>query len=158
MAADQNRRQVTQQAKTLARPRDEDTPRTSLDGRELAQLALDAALEKKALEPVLLDVDELCSYTEYILVVSGRSDRQVDAIADAVSARLKQTGRRRALGVEGVRSGQWALLDFGELVVHVFHHPARLRYDLESLWVDAPRVELDIPEDARADVEDGYSS
>lgn len=118
-------------------------------------MALDAALDKKALEPVLLDVDELCSYTEYILVVSGRSDRQVDAIADAISSCLKQVGRR-ALGVEGVRSGQWALLDFGELVVHVFHHPTRLRYDLESLWVDAPRVELDIPDEARADLDDSY--
>lgn len=145
---------MTQQANT-APLRDEDNA-TALSGRELAQHALEAALDKKALEPVLLDVDKLCSYTEYILVVSGRSDRQVDAIADAVSARLKQLGRR-ALGVEGVRSGQWALLDFGEVVVHVFHHPTRLRYDLESLWVDAPRVQLDIPEEARAAVDDEYA-
>lgn len=145
---------MTQQANPL-RPEDT-TPQTSLTGRELAQIALEAALEKKALEPVLLDVDELCSYTEYILVVSGRSDRQVDAIADAISSRLKQVGRR-ALGVEGVRSGQWALLDFGELVVHVFHHPARLRYDLESLWVDAPRVAIEVPDEARAEVDDSYA-
>lgn len=145
---------MTQQAKTL--PRREEDSATALSGRELAQHALDAALDKKALEPVLLDVDKLCSYTEYILVVSGRSDRQVDAIADAVSARLKQHGRR-ALGVEGVRSGQWALLDFGEVVVHVFHHPTRLRYDLESLWVDAPRIKLDIPDEARAAVDDSYT-
>ena len=153
MTADQNRRQVTQQAKKLSPS--EDTS-TALSGRELAQRALEAALDKKALEPVLLDVDELCSYTEYILVLSGRSDRQVDAIADAVSARLKGLGRR-ALSVEGVRSGQWALLDFGELVVHVFHHPTRLRYDLESLWVDAPRVDLEIPAEARAAVDDSYA-
>ncbi len=128
---------------------------SGISGRDLAQLALDAALEKKAIEPVLLNVNELCSYTEYILVVSGRSDRQVDAIAEAVSVALKAEGRR-PLGIEGVKSGNWALLDFGDLVVHVFHHPARLRFDLESLWIDAPREELDIPEDARAGYEDSY--
>src|SRR4029453_9069076 len=96
---------------------------------ELARWALEAALEKKALEPVLLDVRELCSYTEYILLVSGRSDRQVDAIADAISLKLRRTGSR-PLGVEGTTSGQWALLDFGDVVVHVFHHPAREHYAL----------------------------
>jgi len=124
-------------------------------GRELADVALEAALEKKALEPVLLNVNELCSYTEYILVLSGRSDRQVDAIAESVSVALKAQGRR-PLGIEGVKSGNWALLDFGDIVVHVFHHPARLRFDLESLWIDAPREDIEIPEEARAAVEDGY--
>jgi len=143
---------VTIQAKI----RGNETPAIPMTGRELAQLALDAGLEKKALEPVMLNVGELCSYTEYILVVSGRSDRQVDAIAEAVTAAFKQVGRR-PLGVEGVKSGQWALLDFGDVVVHVFHHPTRLRYDLESLWIDAPREELDIPEEARASVEDTYT-
>jgi ribosome-associated protein len=122
---------------------------------EAAELALTAALDKKALEPVLLDVRALCSYTEYILLVSGRSDRQVDAIADAISQALKQHGRR-ALGVEGVRSGQWALLDVGDVVVHVFHHPMRLHYDLESLWHEAPRVPIEVPADARATPEDLY--
>lgn len=122
---------------------------------EAAQVALESALDKKALEPMLLDVRELCSYTEYILMVSGRSDRQVDAIADAVTHELKALGRR-PLGVEGVTSGQWALLDFGDLVVHVFLHPVRLHYDLESLWHEAPRVPIEVPEDARATPDDLY--
>jgi ribosome-associated protein len=126
-----------------------------LGALEAAHLALGAALDKKALEPVLLDVRALCSYTEYILLVSGRSDRQVDAIADSVSQALKAQGRR-PIGVEGVSSGQWALLDFGDVVIHVFMHPMRLHYDLESLWHEAPRVEIEIPAEARATPDDLY--
>jgi ribosome-associated protein len=122
---------------------------------EAARIALEAALDKKALEPVLLDVSEMCSYTEHILVLSGRSDRQVDAIADAVRDAIRATGRR-TLGVEGVKSGQWALLDFGDLVVHVFLHATRTHYDLESLWVEAPRVPIDVPPEARASADDLY--
>lgn len=118
-------------------------------------VALDAAFDKKALDPVLLDVSSLCSYTEYILVLSGRSDRQVDAIAESVSRALKGQGRR-PLGVEGARAGHWALLDFGDVVVHVFQHPMRVHYDLESLWHEAPRVPLDIPEENRATPDDQY--
>ena len=110
--------------------------------------ALELGLEKKALEPVLLDVRGLCTYCNYQLVLSGRSDRQVDAISEAIVVGLKKDGIR-ALGTEGKRSGQWALLDFGDFVVHVFHHPQREHFDLEGLWVDAPRVELEIPADAR---------
>jgi ribosome-associated protein len=121
----------------------------------IAQRALDAALDKKALEPVLLDVRELCTYAEYILLVSGRSDRQVDAIADGVLDALRDR-RRRPLGVEGLTSGKWALLDFGDLVVHVFHHPMRLHYDLEGLWSEAPRVAIDVPPEARAQLDDMY--
>ncbi|HLU68210.1 MAG TPA: ribosome silencing factor [Kofleriaceae bacterium] len=134
---------------------EQEAPATRVSAEEAAQLALAAALDKKALEPVLLDVRSLCSYTEYILLVSGRSDRQVDAISDAISQELKKQGRR-ALGVEGVRSGQWALLDFGDVVVHVFHHPMRLHYDLESLWHEAPRVAIEVPDEARATPEDIY--
>lgn len=126
-----------------------------LGALEAAHLALGAALDKKALEPVLLDVRALCSYTEYILLVSGRSDRQVDAIADSVALALKAQGRR-PLGVEGVSSGQWALLDFGDVVIHVFMHPMRLHYDLESLWHEAPRVDIEVPADARATPDDLY--
>lgn len=125
------------------------------DALEGARSALESALDKKALEPVLLDVRSLCSYTEYILMVSGRSDRQVDAIADAVTQVLKEQGRR-PIGVEGVTSGQWALLDFGDLVVHVFLHPVRLHYDLESLWHEAPRVAIEVPAEARATPDDVY--
>ncbi|HET6613103.1 MAG TPA: ribosome silencing factor [Kofleriaceae bacterium] len=118
-------------------------------------MALAAALDKKALEPVLLDVGGLCSYADYILVVSGRSDRQVEAIADGVTRELRERGVR-PLGVEGVDSGQWALLDFGDFVVHVFHHPMRAHFDLESLWIEAERVTIDVPAEARIQPGDLY--
>lgn len=125
-------------------------------GKELAKVALEAALDKKALEPILLDVHELCSYTDYLLLLSGRSDRQVDAIAHGVMAALKKATGHRPLGIEGVESGQWALIDFGEVVVHVFHHPIRDHYDLESLWNDAPRVEIEVPPEARVGADEYY--
>ena len=120
----------------------------STEGLDGAMRALALALDKKALEPVLLDVRELCSFCNYQLVVSGRSDRQVDAIADGISLGLKGDGLR-PLGAEGARSGQWSLLDYGDFVVHVFLHSAREHYDLEGLWSDAPRVPIDVPDEAR---------
>lgn len=129
--------------------------KTSDRSRQLADQAVSAALDKKALEPVLLDVRELCSYTDYILLVSGRSDRQVDAITDGVKEAMRSEGVR-ALGVEGVDSGQWALMDYGDVVIHVFHHPIRRHYDLEGLWIDASRVPIEVPESARAGPDDLY--
>lgn len=123
--------------------------------QKLAMIAVNAALEKKGVEPVLLDVHELASYTDFILVVSGRSDRQVAAIAEGIAEAL---GRElvKPIGTEGVRGGQWSLLDFGDLIVHVFYHPLRDFYDLESFWVDAPRVHIDLPAEARMGIEEAY--
>jgi ribosome-associated protein len=119
--------------------------------------ALALALDKKALEPVLLDVRELCSFCNYQLVVSGRSDRQVDAIADGISTGLKLEGQR-PLGAEAARTGQWSLLDYGDFVVHVFLHSAREHYDLEGLWNDAPRIPLDVPADAQLPAGEAYDA
>src|SRR4051794_27865380 len=127
------------------------------EGLEGAMRALELGLDRKALEPILLDVRELCSFCNYQLVLSGRSDRQVDAIADGISAGLKQEGLR-PIGSEGARTGQWALLDYGDFVVHVFLHSAREHYDLEGLWSDAPRVPIEVPPDARVPVDDAYES
>lgn len=121
--------------------------RQTADSLEAAKAAIDAALDKKALLPVLIDVSSLASYTDFIGIVSGRSDRQVDAIAEGVLAVMKARGRT-LLGQEGSGSGRWTLLDFGDVVIHVFYHPVREFYDLESLWVDAPRVQLRIPPEA----------
>lgn len=123
--------------------------------RKIALGAVQAALDKKALEPVLMDVHDLASYADYILIVSGRSDRQVESIADGVVAALAADGVR-PIGIEGVHSGKWALIDFGDLIVHVFHHPLREYYDLESLWSDAPRVEIEVPPEARVSPGDVY--
>jgi ribosome-associated protein len=123
-------------------------PRTDDSGLDDALAALELALDKKALEPVLLDVRALCSYTSYQLVVSGRSDRQVDAIADGIVSGLRERGVR-PLGTEGEHSGHWVLLDFGDFLVHVFSHQVRDHYDLEGLWIDAPRVPIEVPAEAR---------
>jgi ribosome-associated protein len=130
---------------------------TSTEGLEGAMKALALALDKKALEPVLLDVRDLCSFCNYQLVLSGRSDRQVDAIADGISAGLKHDDMR-PIGSEGARTGQWALLDYGDFVVHVFLHSAREHYDLEGLWNDAPRVHIDVPPEARIPADEVYDS
>ena len=125
------------------------TPRTDDAGLDDALRALALALDKKALEPVLLDVRGLCTYASYQLVVSGRSDRQVDAICEGISVGMKEAGIR-PLSTEGKRSGQWALLDFGDLIVHVFHEAHRGYYDLEGLWIDAERVSLPREEPRRS--------
>jgi ribosome-associated protein len=124
--------------------------------KALALKAWDAALEKKCLDPVLLDVRALASYTDYILIVSGRSDRQVQSIGEGVRETLRQEGAR-PMGSEGLKDGQWSLLDFGDLIVHVFYHPVREFYDLEGLWADAPRVPLEVPPEARAHFADSYA-
>ncbi len=127
--------------------------RTDDAGLAEALRALALALEKKALEPVLLDVRGLCTYCNFQLVVSGRSDRQVDAIGEAILIGLKSEGVK-PLGTEGKRSGHWVLLDFGDFVVHVFHHPSRDHYDLEGLWVDAPRVPIEVPPEAHVQADE----
>jgi ribosome-associated protein len=126
------------------RPR---SPADLAEARELAIAAMDAALDKHALQPVLIDVSSMGSYTDFIGIVSGRSDRQVDAIAESISMALKARGLY-PLGQEGTGSGRWTLLDFGSFVVHIFYHPVREFYDLESLWIEAPRVKLDVPPEA----------
>ena len=106
-------------------------------GLELARAADDV----KGEEIRLLDLRGRCAYTDSMLFVSGASDRQVRAIADRVSKRAHELGLP-SLGHEGSESGNWVLLDHGDVVVHVFYRPARMYYDLESLWADAPEIEL----------------
>jgi ribosome-associated protein len=112
-----------------------------------ARAAMEAALSKKALVPVLIDVTGRASYADYIGIVSGKSDRQVDAIAEGVNQAMRERGRR-LVGREGTGNGRWALLDYGDVVVHVFYHPVREVFDIESLWIDAPRVKLQVPPEA----------
>jgi ribosome-associated protein len=144
---------VTDRSASAPPPR---APRAELDEvRALALAAIDAALDKKALAPVLIEVSAMASYTDFIGIVSGRSDRQVDAIAESVRQAMKARGRL-ALGQEGTGNGRWTLLDFGSVVIHVFYHPVREFYDLESLWIEAPRVPLEIPADARISEPESY--
>jgi ribosome-associated protein len=107
-------------------------------------IALNAASEKKALDPVVLDLREIASFTDYFIITSGTNARQVQAIADEVVEQLKKQGTRAAR-MEGYNTGEWVLVDYGDFVVHVFDSKARQFYDLERLWRDAVRVTL--PED-----------
>ena len=101
-----------------------------------------AALGRKAKKPVLLDVRELSSVADYFIICSGRSHRQVSAIADYIQLDLKKKGIR-PLSVEGKKEGHWVLLDYGHVILHVFFEPLREFYDLESLWIDAQRINID---------------
>lgn len=141
------RSQVKSRAAVEAAPRPSRSQAELAETRELAIAGMEAALDKRALEPVLIDVSSMGSYTDFIGIVSGRSDRQVDAIAENVSQVLKARGLH-PLGQEGSGSGRWTLLDFGAFVIHIFYHPVREFYDLESLWIEAPRVKLDVPPEA----------
>ena len=118
---------------------------TSLDPQELAVIAARAASDKKAEDIVAIDVAELLVVTDYFVICTGRNDRQVRTIADEVEEQMRVLGGAKPIGREGVAEGRWVLLDFGDLVVHVFQPEEREFYRLERLWGDAPRVEL--PED-----------
>lgn len=106
--------------------------------------SLEAALDKKATDPVVLDLREASQLADYFVIVSGRSDTQVRAIAESIEDRCRREGCR-PLSVEGVRHGQWILLDYGDFVVHVFYEPVRKFYEIERLWSRAPRCELPPP-------------
>ena len=106
--------------------------------REAVRLAAD----KKALDAVVLDMAEAVGYTDYFVIVSGGSTRQTKAIADAVSEGLRAQGVR-ATRAEGQREAEWILLDYLDMVVHVFTPGARDFYRLEALWRDVPRVTVD---------------
>jgi ribosome-associated protein len=100
-----------------------------------------AALDKKAENLKLLDLTELSSFTEYFVICSGTSDRQVQAIADAVANAMKQESIQ-CLSQDGYSEGRWVVMDFGVVVVHVFLDALREYYDLENLWSEAPRVKI----------------
>ncbi len=109
--------------------------------QEYAVMAAEAAADKKAADIVVLDVSQLVVITEFFVIATGANDRQVKTIAQEIEHRLKVAGlpsRSR----EGERKGDWVLLDFGDLVVHVFQPVAREFYRIEHLWDDAPRLEL----------------
>jgi ribosome-associated protein len=106
------------------------------------QLAVRCASDKKGLDIKVLDLRQVASFTEYFVLASGANQRQVQAIADEITERLKKELGARAIRVEGYNAGEWVLLDFGDFIVHVFDKNAREFYDLERLWRDAQKVEL----------------
>ena len=89
-----------------------------------------------------LNVKKTSSVADYFIICSGSSDRQVQAIASSIEETLKAAGRR-PIGIEGERVGKWVLMDYGDIVIHIFYDPIRDFYDIERLWTEAPRLEVD---------------
>ena len=114
---------------------------TPSSSKEKAILCARAALDHKAIDLAILEVKKLSSFADYFVISSGSSDRQVQAIASHIEEKLGKQGLH-PLGIEGKREGRWVLLDYGDVVIHIFYHPIREFYDLERLWSDAPKVEL----------------
>ncbi len=110
-----------------------------LDERIVA--AIQAAAEKKAIDIVVLDLREIASFTDYFVITSGTNERQVQAISDEVYETLKKAGTKAAR-VEGYKTAEWILLDYGDFIVHVFEQKSRSFYDLERLWRASTRVAL----------------
>lgn len=108
------------------------------------EAALTTAIAKGGRAPTILRVAEVAGYTDWVMIVSGRSERQVGAIADGINRALRDVGLH-ARGTDGMSDHLWDLLDYDEFMIHVFFHPIRNHYDLESMWSDAPRVDLRLP-------------
>ncbi len=106
-----------------------------------AKLCLKIIEERKAIDPVLFEVGKLVSITDYFLIASGNSSRQVQAIARHLQRRMREQGFRPD-GIEGEQQGHWVLMDYGDVVIHLFYQPIREFYDLEGLWIEAPRMDL----------------
>ena len=113
----------------------------SKDAVPALDLYIKAASAKKALNLVALDVAELTSIADVFIICSGRSNRQVNAIANSIVVNLKKH-KIKPLSVEGTGEGHWVLLDYGHVVIHVFYEPVRKFFDLEGLWVDAERITI----------------
>ncbi|MDD3581253.1 MAG: ribosome silencing factor [Desulfobacca sp.] len=106
------------------------------------QFCAQSLAEKKAQDLVILDVRKLSSFADYFIICSGSSRRQVVALAQHLEETLARRGIK-PLGIEGLAEGQWVLLDYNEIIVHIFYQPVREFYDLEGLWADAPRQLLE---------------
>lgn len=117
----------------------------SAESRGLAIAIATAALDKKALSVEVLDVSGKVDYADFLVLMSGRSDRQVNALAQGIEEALRSSGKR-PLSVEGLPHAHWVLMDYGDVVVHVFQDEARGTYDLEGLWMDASRIPVPVPE------------
>jgi ribosome-associated protein len=109
------------------------------DSRDLALVVATAALEKKALAVEILDVVGKVDYADFLVLMTGRSNRQVDALAQSIEEACARK-KKRALSVEGLPAAAWVLIDFGDVVVHIFQEEARGMYDIEGLWLDAARL------------------
>lgn len=135
-------------AKRAAPPTETTQPEPSSEARELALALAGAGMEKKAIGIEILDVCGKVDYADFLVVMTGRSDRHVHAIATGIEDVMRRR-KLAPLSMEGLSAATWVLIDFGDVVVHVFQEEARLLYDIEGLWIDASRVP--VPADASPD-------
>jgi ribosome-associated protein len=110
-------------------------------------LAVGTIVAHKGIEPVLLEVTEFCSFADYFIICSGGSRRHVLALAQHLEEAMARAGLK-PLGVEGLEEGQWVLLDYNTMVIHIFMQPRREFYNLEDLWSEAPKTPIDTDSDA----------
>lgn len=134
---------VKDPAKTKAEPKRTTARKTAKapEPANLPDIVAAAAAEHKPIDPVLLDVTGLSSVADWFFIATAENARQMSAIADKIVRRAREKGLR-ALGQEGLTTGHWALVDLGDLIVHIFSPEARELYDLEGLWADAPKKRL----------------
>jgi ribosome-associated protein len=142
----------TEKGKTSAKPRKKTAPKSATRARSaskdkdvarpVAVAVANAALEHKALNVQIIDVRGKVDYSDYVVIMSGRSDRQVSALARNIEETLQPRGMR-CIGVEGLPHAAWLLMDYGDVIVHIFHQDMRGYYDLETLWMDAARVAVE---------------
>jgi ribosome-associated protein len=115
----------------------------TIEPRDKALKVANAAQSKKGQNITIIDVEGLCTYTDALVIVTAWSERQTAAIADGIVEDLRDRMRIRPLQREGI--GPWILLDYGDVVVHVFHEDTRAFYELDKIWADAPRVPVPPP-------------
>ncbi len=114
--------------------------KTALSSHERAIKCAALALDKKALDVKILDVGPISSIADYLVLASGQSDKQTQAIAESVKQGLKKFGK--TLAVEGLKEGNWVVIDYGDVIVHVFREEIRRYYDLDSVWSDASSIKI----------------
>lgn len=113
-----------------------------MQSKDRALLCASYALDKKAVDLRILEVKGLSTLTDYLVIATGRSDRQVQSVADAVHLGLKKEHNTLPLGVEGMKEGRWVLIDYGDVMVHIFQESVRHFYDLDGLWTEAAEIPL----------------
>ena len=118
------------------------TTHQSEEGLDLAKACARIALDAKAEDLVILDVRGISSFTDYFVIMNGRSTRHVQGIAETIEGAFR-TKRIKASHTEGLQEGTWVLLDFDDVIIHIFYHEQRTFYNLEGLWHDARRIDPD---------------
>ncbi len=113
---------------------------SGLDSLDLARQCVWAAQEKKALDPIILDLRNISTITDYLVICAAQSEPQIKAIANGVEQALKEGSGRHPLAVDGFPTSQWIVIDYGDVMFHIFHEQKRAVYALEDLWSDAPQV------------------